>query len=149
MKNVNEKQMQEQIVADYRTNFKGKTDDAQLEKNIKFLQDDLSSYPATADIISYIVYATLTVQLTNMPSPNTLNGKAGGLFTPGRGLPLGWIVTSDLPGLLQNTTNFYIGSVASYFTVVFFDSNHNSLGSFQGAGPTTVFGTGGGTGTWS
>lgn len=152
MKNSNQtleaNSIQKMIVDDYRKTFKGKVDDAQIEKNAGYLLSDLTGYAAQSNIVSLIVYAKLQITLTSQPSPNNLSGNAGGIFTPGAGVDFGTIYTSDLPGLLANTTNFFLASTAGYFTVVFFDSNHTSLGSFQGGGPTTVFGTGGGTGTW-
>jgi hypothetical protein len=134
------------IALDFSNAVSGKVPQSKIDQTIAMLSDDLTAYYADCLIDSYLFYASLKVTVSG---GKILDGDAGGIFTPGVSRAYGTIYTSDIDALYANTTNFYVASAAAYFTLVFFDSDHNSLGSFQAGSIGSVFGTGGGTGTWS
>ncbi|MGF2619148.1 VapA/VapB family virulence-associated protein [Bacillus cereus] len=75
-------------------------------------------------------------------------GNAGGLGILTSQRAVGNIYTKDIEALINNTTSFAFISAVVYFSVYFFDTDHNLLGHFQ-AGGIGIGGPGGGTGKWT
>ena len=105
-----------------------------------------AKYPATGSIASLLFYFKIQVQIKG---GKTFDGQAGGIGFPGGGALFGDVYTEDLDRLYRDTHSFQWLGTAVYFTVNYFDSNSNFLGTFQAGAVSIAVGTGGGTGRWT
>lgn len=150
MATATKKLHKESIANAYRETMKGRISDAKIEENVKKLTaDDLTSYAAVGNIAGMVIYDKL--QCTISATGEQFNGHVWGIGTPGGGFLTGDVWTSDLPGLLANTTSVKLIAIpgALYTSFIFYDDNGNGLGSFQALSVSTVVGTGSGPGSWS
>jgi hypothetical protein len=134
------------IAEDFRSAMQGKLPEDKISSNVEALLAPQTAYPENGSIVSFIVYLQFQVNITNGKS---FNGKAGGLATPGGGALFGNVYTDDINRLYANTVSFAFTATQVYLAIYFFDGNSNQLGTFQSGAVSTVFGPGGGTGSWS
>jgi len=110
------------------------------------------SIPADGGVTSASVY--LHFGLTVNPNPfhvpqGTFSGNAGALSTPGGGILRGNIYSSDFDKLFSTTVSFEFHATLNYLGMTFWDGSSNFLGHYEAGALSTVFGIGGGTGSWS
>jgi hypothetical protein len=154
-----------QLIANHYVNFAHGHHDAKLiESNVKKLltlhstakpvafaaegapATATTSYPGHGSIASLIFGFKVQVELNK---GKQINGWAGGIGTPGGGVGFGDVYTDNINTLYSQTVSFSFVSAIAYFTVIFYDSNGNILGSFQSGGVSTVAATGKGSAKWS
>jgi hypothetical protein len=105
-----------------------------------------TSYPGHGSIASLIFGFKIQVELNK---GKQINGWAGGIGTPGGGFGFGDVYTDNINKLYSDTVAFSFVSAVAYFTVIFYDTHGNTLGSFQSGGLSTVAATGRGSAKWS
>jgi hypothetical protein len=91
------------------------------------------------------------IHLQTYPSaPPTMrfDGSAGGLFGVGGEVFKGDLYSDDFSRLYSSTASIYVFFSTPFHAIVFYDSGHNVIGHFEGAGSGSLPGTGGGTGEW-
>jgi len=135
------------IAHDFHNALHGKMDDKKFKAAKDFLlnMDTDSSYPAQGTLSGFMYYKVV-VSITD---GETFNGKIGALGSFGSDVTAGYVITPDIDALYSNTTAIQVTAAGVYLSVVFFDTNSNALGTYQGGGAGTVACVGGGTGSWS
>ncbi|MBC8954116.1 VapA/VapB family virulence-associated protein [Xenorhabdus sp. PB62.4] len=144
----NEHEVKLQSLTTFCNDMKGKLEQSKIDEISKefLLSDKKDFYSAEFSLTCYVLYASLEVVLGNNV---TFNGSAGVLGTPGKGKYLGTVYTSNYDGLIDNTDNFWHASNVTASIIMFFDKKNSFLGSFVGAGLSTVVSTGAGSGRWA
>lgn len=137
------------IAQDFKAQYQGKMPDEQLQSatNALLATSTTTAYAANGNIASFIVYIQVQVEVTGNGG-KAFNSKGGGVFTPGGGAYFGTVYTDDINRLYSNTVSFQVTATSVYVSVVFFDGNGNTLGTFQAGAVSTVNGVGGGSGKW-
>ncbi|MFA7380214.1 MAG: VapA/VapB family virulence-associated protein [Bacteroidia bacterium] len=148
MNNKSAQISKETLANDYREQMKGKLNDAVIQKHVESLTaSSLTAYPATGSIAGLVICDICKCTIT--ATGQEFSGTAWGISTPGGGFLAGDVWTSDLNGLIANTSSFQLVATPVYTAFVFYDSNGNSLGSFQAGSVSTIAATAGGSGSWS
>jgi len=137
----------ELIASDFHKTMKDLYADKNLLDNaVHGIKAASQKYAANGTIASFIFYQQITVNVTG---GKTFKGHAGGIGLPGGGGSWGDVYTDDINRLYRDTHSFQFIDSGVYFTVNFFDSHSNFLGTFQAGALSVSPGTGGGTGSWS
>lgn len=105
-----------------------------------------TAYPANGSIAAVVIW---TKCQCTIKGGKTFDGSSWGIAFPGGGALFGDVYTDDLNALYANTRSFAMVATPVYTSFVFFDGNHNTLGSFQAGSISVTAGTGGGSGSWS
>lgn len=139
------------VAADFASHFDGTLPDHVVANAVAHLQSaplaaTTTAYPANGSIASIVIWMKCQCTITG---GKTFDGSSWGIAFPGGGALIGDVYTDDLAALYANTQSFALAATPVYTSFVFFDGNHNSLGSFQAGSVSTVAGTGGGSGSWS
>ncbi|PHM48694.1 VapA/VapB family virulence-associated protein [Xenorhabdus miraniensis] len=144
----NEHEVKLQSLTTFCNDMKGKLEQSKIDEISKefLLSDKKDFYGAKFVLTCYILYASLEVVLDNNV---TFDGSADTLGTPGKGEYLGTVYTSNYDELIDNTDSFWHASNVTTSIIMFFNKNNSFLGSFVGAGLSTVVSTGAGKGRWA
>jgi hypothetical protein len=114
----------------------------------KALSVTTPSYKASIEVLSAVFYQKIKSHIDGYP--NAFNGNCGGISGMfGTYSSVGDVYTSDIENLFASTKTLMYVFTPIYCSVIWFDSSHTSIGSFQGTGFTLLAGSGGGTGSWS
>lgn len=114
--------------------------------------------PQPKSCLAYGAEGSLTSLIISMKAQchvlggKIFNGFAWGFSLPGSGALFGDVYlvgASTLDALYDRTTNFKFSATPVYTAFYFLDSNAVLLGHFQAGSISTVFGGGGGSGSWS
>lgn len=120
--------------------------------------DEKPTEPQPKSCLSYGAEGSLTSLIISMKAQchifdgQTFDGFAWGFSFPGGGALFGDVYlvgVSTLDELYERTTNFKFSATPVYTAFYFLDSNAVLLGHFQAGSVSTVFGVGGGSGSWS
>ncbi|MEQ1964459.1 VapA/VapB family virulence-associated protein [Xenorhabdus khoisanae] len=144
----NEHEVKLQSLTTFCNEMKGKLEQSKIDEiSREFLLSDKDNfYGAEFVLTCYVLSASLEVVLDNNV---TFNGSADALGTPGKGKYWGKVYTSNYDELIDNTDNFWHFSNLTASTIMFFDKHNSFLGSFAGAGISSVLSTGAGNGQWA
>lgn len=136
------------LAHDFETSAYGKLDNKIIKETKKFLLnlDGTPSYQCNGSVVGVLFYFHFSGNVTN---GKTFTGNAGGIGSVGAGALMGDIYTNDLPGLYANTVAFQFTGTPVYFSIIFFDKNHNALGTWQCGAVSIVIGTGGGSASFA
>jgi hypothetical protein len=129
------------IAKDFAEKMAGHLPDDKIKAAVDKIKTTTTSYPATGSVVLGKLYVIIT-------DGKRFDGKIG---SAGGGAFGGDVYTDDIERLYRDTVGFQITAGVAYASVVFFDSNSNYLGNFQGAGTGGFAGgfAGGGSGGWS
>ncbi|PHM30988.1 VapA/VapB family virulence-associated protein [Xenorhabdus innexi] len=141
-----EEKVKLKILEEFKKQTEGKWVPELIDKTVKDVTSlEVSSYSASATIESLIIRHSFQVSITGYDE--RFDGLTWGWATPGIGTSIGLVLTKDLDNLLSDTTTFWFYGTPSYLGLYFY-SDDNFLGSFQGASLSLVGGTGHGSGQW-
>lgn len=138
--------VREAMARDFREKLSDVMEPAKLDAVVSHLSTAEQSFSITGSILSLVFYLRVQIQ---MPDGTVFTGNAGGIAAPGGGALIGTVYTNDLARLYRDTTSFVLSETPLYTAIVFFDSDHNTLGSCQASAlSTSIAGIVGGTGSW-
>ncbi|GAB3849957.1 hypothetical protein GCM10028822_14630 [Hymenobacter terrigena] len=138
------------LVRDFKQQYEGKLPAEQLQSATDALMAtaNATGYAANGNIASMVFYVKVQVNVTGVGG-KSFNSNGGGVFTPGGGAYFGTVYTDDINRLYRDTVSFQVTATNVYVSVVFFDGNSKTLGTFQAGAVSTVTGVGGGSGHWA
>ncbi|MBD3895019.1 VapA/VapB family virulence-associated protein [Halomonas sp. ML-15] len=133
------------IAHDFRVAMHDKLEPEQIDDVAEALVTSEKAYYATGNVASMVFYLKFQVSIDK---GKTFDGDAGGVSSAGGGALIGEVYTNDLDRLYRDTVSFEFQATPVYLSILFFDSHSKLLGHFQSGAVSTVFGIGGGEGSW-
>ncbi|WP_406276070.1 VapA/VapB family virulence-associated protein [Streptomyces sp. NBC_00191] len=142
-----------EIVAhDFATSMHGAMDQRKIDATVEALLSFQTGYAATLTVWG-APWTKFQVAITGGKTFNghTWTGNGNRIARPGddpQSAP-GTVCTDDINALYSNTTSCQYNATPAYVNINFFDDDSNLLGQFVSGSVSTLFGVGGGSGSWS